>query len=90
MSAYEPLLDQGNDVVSIHISGGLSGTVESARQAAETLERDGKGGERIRVIDSTTAAGGLGLLVLAAARGAAAGRVARGGRAARLGGARRS
>jgi DegV family protein with EDD domain len=73
VSVYEPLLAKGDDVVSIHISGGLSGTVESARQAAETLERDGKGGERVRVVDSTTAAGGLGMLVLSAARRAAAG-----------------
>ena len=50
--AYEPLLATGKDVVSIHISAGLSGTCESARQAAEALERDGKGGERVRVIDS--------------------------------------
>jgi DegV family protein with EDD domain len=73
VAVYEPLLAQGSDVVSIHISGGLSGTVDSARQAAEALERDGKGGERVRVVDSTTAAGGLGMLVLAAARVAAAG-----------------
>jgi DegV family protein with EDD domain len=67
-SVFEPLLADGQDVVSIHISGGLSGTPEAARQAAEALARDGKGGERVRVIDSTTAAGGLGLLVIAAAR----------------------
>jgi len=73
VSVYEPLLQQDRDIVSIHISGGLSGTMASARQAAETLERDGKGGERVRVIDSATAAGGLGMLVLAAARTAAAG-----------------
>jgi fatty acid kinase fatty acid binding subunit len=73
VSAYEPLLAAGRDVVSIHISAGLSGTTESARQAAAALERDGKGGERIRVIDSTTAAGGLGLTVLAAATAAAKG-----------------
>ena len=66
-SVYEPLLADGGEVVSVHISGGLSGTAESARRAAETLERDGKGGERVHVFDSTTAAGGLGLLVLAAA-----------------------
>jgi DegV family protein with EDD domain len=72
-SVYEPLLDSGQDVVSIHISGGLSGTCEAARQAAEALERDGKGGERVRVVDSTTAAGGLGLLAIVAARHAAAG-----------------
>ena len=79
-SVYEPLLADGGEVVSVHISGGLSGTVESARQAAETLEREGKGGERVHVYDSTTAAGGLGLLVLAAAAGAAAGQARRGDR----------
>jgi DegV family protein with EDD domain len=70
MAVYEPLLERGDDVVSIHISGGLSGTHESARQAAEQLERDGKGGERVRVIDSATAAGGLGMMALAAAKAA--------------------
>src|SRR3954467_15496767 len=57
VSVFEPLLDEGRDVVAIHISGGLSGTPEAARQAAEALEREGKGGERVRVIDSRTAAG---------------------------------
>jgi DegV family protein with EDD domain len=73
MGAYEPLLADGGEVVSIHISGGISGTVEAARQAAEALERDGKGGERVHVMDSATAAGGLGIVVLAAARRAAQG-----------------
>src|SRR5947209_10701011 len=67
VAAYAPLLESGAEVCSIHISGGLSGTQESARQAAETLARDGRGGERVRVIDSRTAAGGLGLVALAAA-----------------------
>jgi len=70
ISVYEPLLAERREVVSLHISGGISGTVESARQAAEALERDGKGGERVRVIDSETAAGGLGMLALAAATAA--------------------
>jgi DegV family protein with EDD domain len=70
---YEPLLAAGKEIVSIHISAGLSGTSESARQAAEGLEREGKGGERVRVVDSRTAAGGLGLVVLAASAAAAAG-----------------
>ncbi len=69
-AAYEPLLADGREIVSIHISGGLSGTPEAARQAKEALEREGKGGERIQVIDSTTAAGGLGFLVLAAVKAA--------------------
>jgi fatty acid kinase fatty acid binding subunit len=73
VSMYEPLLAEGQDVVSIHISGALSGTPEAARQAAASLERDGKGGERVRVVDSCLSAGGLGLLVLAAARATASG-----------------
>ncbi len=73
MEAYKPLLADGGEVVSIHISGGISGTVESARQAAQQLERDGKGGERVHVMDSATAAGGLGIVALAAARSAARG-----------------
>jgi DegV family protein with EDD domain len=70
IAAYEPLLADGGEIVSVHISGGISGTVESARQAAEQLERDGKGGDRIRVMDSATAAGGQGIVVLAAAKSA--------------------
>jgi DegV family protein with EDD domain len=73
MEVYEPLLADGRDVASIHISEGISGTCGAARQAAEQLERDGKGGERVRVIDSASAAGGLGMMVLVAARRAAAG-----------------
>src|SRR4051812_43754808 len=69
-SIYEPLLEAGNEIVSVHISGGLSGTPEAARQAKEALTRDDRGGERIEVVDSTTAAGGLGFMVLAAAKAA--------------------
>jgi DegV family protein with EDD domain len=69
-SVFEPLLAVGKQIVSVHISGGLSGTPEAARQAKAALERDRKGGERIEVVDSTTAAGGLGFMVLAAAKAA--------------------
>jgi DegV family protein with EDD domain len=67
-AAFEPLLAAGNEVVSVHISGGLSGTPEAARQAKETLTRDGKGGELIEVLDSTTAAGALVFMVPAPTR----------------------
>ena len=73
VTAYEPLLAEGADVVSIHISGGISGTCEAARQARDQLEADGKGGDRIHVFDSRTGAGAQGLLVLAAAKAAATG-----------------
>ena len=72
-AVFEPLLEDGGEVVSVHISGGLSGTPEAARQAKQALERDGRGGERIEVIDSRTAAGGLGMMVLTAAKAAAEG-----------------
>jgi DegV family protein with EDD domain len=76
-AVYEPLLAAGREIVSVHISGGLSGTPEAARQAKETLTRDGKGGELIEVVDSTTAAGGLGFMVLAAAKAARDGATAK-------------
>ena len=73
IGVFEPILTTGSDLVSVHISAGISGTADSARQAADQLEREGKGGERVRVVDSQTTAGGLGLVVLAAAAAAAAG-----------------
>jgi DegV family protein with EDD domain len=73
LAVYEPLVEQGCEVVSIHISGGISGTVEAARQAAaELTER--VAAARIEIVDSRLACGALGLVVLAtsaAARGGA-------------------
>jgi len=73
VDVYEPLLAQGREIVSIHLAAGISGTYASALQAKEQLERAGKDGERIRVYDSRTAAGGMGIVVLAAANAAGAG-----------------
>jgi DegV family protein with EDD domain len=73
VSVYEPLLADGREIVSIHLSAGISGTCESAQQARQRLIDDGSGGERIHVYDSRSSAGGQGLVVLAAARAAAAG-----------------
>ena len=72
VSVYEPLLEAGNDIVSIHLSAGISGTYGSALQAKASLEEGGFGG-RIEVLDSATACGGLGFMVLAAASRARAG-----------------
>src|SRR5919108_690225 len=33
LEVYEPLLDTGHEIVSIHLAGGMSGTVGSAQQA---------------------------------------------------------
>ena len=68
LAVYEPLAREGRAIVSIHISGGISGTVEAARQAAAQMQ-----GATIEVIDSRMACGALGLVVLAAAAAAANG-----------------
>jgi len=73
LEVYEPLLAEGREVVSIHISAGISGTFEAAGQARERLIEEGKGGERLYLMDSRTAAGGMGLCALGAASAAAAG-----------------
>ena len=72
LDVYGPLVAQGYEVVSVHISGGISGTVEAARQAKERLAEE-SGTDRVTVIDSERAAGGLGLVALAGARAAKAG-----------------
>ena len=69
LAVYEPLLAEGRDIVSIHLSAGLSGTMASAQQARAATAAP----ERIEVLDSETGCGGLGLAVLAAARAASDG-----------------
>jgi DegV family protein with EDD domain len=73
IATYEPLLDAGKEVVSIHISAGISGTFAAAEQARQRLIDEGRGGERIHVLDSRSAAGGMGLTVLGAAAAAISG-----------------
>ncbi len=69
LACYEPLAEAGRDIVSVHIAGGLSGTCESAREAARVIADKGLRG-RVEVVDGETGAGGLGCLVLAAAQAA--------------------
>jgi DegV family protein with EDD domain len=70
LQVYNPLLDDGNEIVSIHLAGGMSGTVRAAEQAREQL---GSRAEMVHVFDSASACGGEGLVVLAAAAAARAG-----------------
>jgi DegV family protein with EDD domain len=72
LEVYEPLAAAGRDILSVHIAGGISGTPETARQAAAEIA--GKyPGRRVEVIDSRTACGGIGLCALAGASAAKAG-----------------
>jgi DegV family protein with EDD domain len=71
LAVWEPLIESGQDVVSIHLAGGISGTCEAARQA-QGLLAERRLGDRVEVLDSETACGGTGLLALAAAAAARA------------------
>jgi DegV family protein with EDD domain len=69
LAAYRHALEEGADhLVSVHLSGELSGTSDAARLAASQV-----GEHLITVVDSRSAAMGCGFAVLAAARAAAAG-----------------
>ena len=72
LTVWEPLLQDGQDVVSIHLAGGISGTFEAARQAHALLAERGLG-KRVEVLDSESGCGGTGLLVLAACAAVRAG-----------------
>lgn len=68
--AYEELLnDDDVEIISIHLTPGLSGTYDTAQQAAGMLEND-----KIHVIDSTFIDCSLGFQVIKAAQLAAQGK----------------
>ena len=73
LAVYEPLLEAGRDIVSIHLSAGISGTFATAGQARDQLVERGIDPDRIVVLDSATACAGLGMLAMAAASVARAG-----------------
>lgn len=62
LAAYEGLAGFER-ILSVHISGRLSGTFESARRAGEEL-----GGGRVRAIDTETASAAIAMLALAIQR----------------------
>lgn len=62
-SVYRKLLDEGNEIISIHISAGLSGTLNSANAAKESI-----GSEKIHIFDSKFTSMGLGYQVLEIAK----------------------
>jgi DegV family protein with EDD domain len=62
LAAYEDLAGYER-ILSLHIAGKLSGTIESARSAARML-----GDERVRTIDSESASAAIAMLALAIQR----------------------
>ncbi len=73
LAVYEPLVERGDDVLSIHLSGAISGTVRAAEQARDALLEQGVAPERITVLDSETGCAGHGLMAVAAANAVKAG-----------------
>ena len=69
---FEPVLKAGRDILFVCMSGGLTGTVQSARLAAEDLMEEYPD-RRIICIDSLSASLGEGILVLKLSRLRAAG-----------------
>jgi DegV family protein with EDD domain len=67
-SIYNKISSVGEEILSIHISSGLSGTIESARLGAAQLP-----GKLIQMVDSLTLSGGQRFQVIAAALAAKAG-----------------
>ncbi len=65
---YRTLADSHGEILSVHLSGKLSGTLDTARLAANRL-----GNSMIRVVDGRQLTTGLGLVVLRAAEAIAEG-----------------
>lgn len=65
---YRMLAEKDPDILSVHISSGLSGTVNAARQGAKMVSE-----ANVTVVDTLTLSGGEGWQVEAAARAAKAG-----------------
>lgn len=65
LEVYKPIESTGKDILSMQLSSKLSGTIDSARQAAEFVSAT-----NIHVFDSYSASLGLGFTVLAAAKAA--------------------
>ncbi len=68
VDTYRRLLEYREGIVSVHIAGAMSGTVQAARAAARQV-----GDERIRVVDSRSVSVGAGLVLEAAGEAVAAG-----------------
>lgn len=64
-AVYENLLESGYEILSVHISSKLSGTMDSAIQARQTFPN-----AKIELVDSLSTSLGMGFAVLEAARAA--------------------
>jgi DegV family protein with EDD domain len=59
---FRPFLEAGKDIIHVCISSGISGTVNAANVAKETLEQEYPD-RKIYIVDSLTASSGVGLIL---------------------------
>lgn len=71
LEVYRRLHEAGHEIVSIHLSSALSGTISSANAAMQLIPE-----ARIHLVDTMTVSHGSGLIVVEAARMAQAGKSA--------------
>jgi DegV family protein with EDD domain len=64
-STFQHLVDSGHEVLGIFVSSKLSGTIQSALQARDTM---GSAGEKVTIVDSQSVAMAMGFQILEAAR----------------------
>ncbi len=71
LEVYKRIAEQGDEIISIHLSGKLSGTISSAQVAAQMLPE-----AKITIVDTRSVSLGLGMIAVQAARMARAGKSA--------------
>jgi DegV family protein with EDD domain len=74
MEVYRPLLDAGREIVSLHLPSKLSGTYASACAAKTELETQLKKAVPLTIVDTPWLSMALGMLCIAAAQAAEAGK----------------
>ena len=65
VKTYEKLLKKGYEILSVHVSAKLSGTINSAEQAIKAIDTN-----KIKIIDTGSASMAQGLVAMSAARAA--------------------
>ena len=65
VKTYEKLLKEGYEILSVHVSAKLSGTINSAEQAIKAIETN-----KIKIVDTGSASMAQGLVAMSAARAA--------------------
>ena len=65
VKTYEKLLKEGYEILSVHVSAKLSGTINSAEQAIKAIDTN-----KIKIVDTGSASMAQGLVAMSAARAA--------------------